>query len=80
MIWLAATQTSPARKNRTRPVTLILPTRPRVGLSASPRTVERYDQGQVNDPPVRQLLALAQVLGVELDDILEDAWRPRRRA
>ena len=41
------------------------------------RTVERYDQGKVKNPPIRQLLALAAVLGCSLDDIIEDAWRPR---
>jgi transcriptional regulator with XRE-family HTH domain len=44
------------------------------------RTIERYDQGKVKNPPIRQLLALAAVLDCELDDIIEDDWRPARRS
>lgn len=42
------------------------------------RTVERYDQGAVKNPPIRQLLSLAQTLGCDLDDLIEDEWHPRR--
>ena len=44
------------------------------------RTVERYDQGHTKNPPISQLLALAQALGCELEEIIEDAWRPGRQA
>jgi transcriptional regulator with XRE-family HTH domain len=43
------------------------------------RTVERYDRGEVKNPPIRQLLAFAQVLDCSLEDIVEDHWRLRRR-
>jgi transcriptional regulator with XRE-family HTH domain len=40
------------------------------------RTIERYDHAEVTNPPVRQLLALAHALECDLDDLIEDAWRP----
>lgn len=47
--------------------------------AVSKATIERYDHGEVINPPIRQLLALALALRCELDEIIEDDWRPRNQ-
>lgn len=42
------------------------------GLSI--RTIQRLEGGQVDNPPLRHLVNLAQALDIELEAILEDEW------
>lgn len=43
------------------------------GISA--KSYWRLENGQMTNPPVRYLSNCALVLGVPLDDVIEDEWR-----
>lgn len=43
------------------------------GISSS--TYWRLERGRIANPPLRYLVNCAIALGVELDDVIEDAWR-----
>lgn len=50
----------------------------RAGLS--PKTLERIETDRTADVKLRHLVNLALVLGVDLFDVLEDAWLNYRRS
>jgi transcriptional regulator with XRE-family HTH domain len=41
------------------------------------RTLQRVERGEVADPSVRVILALADVLSCTVEELAEPAWRPR---
>jgi transcriptional regulator with XRE-family HTH domain len=41
----------------------------------SRRTLQRIERGDMSNPPIRYLTNCALVLGLELDDLIEDEWR-----
>jgi transcriptional regulator with XRE-family HTH domain len=45
----------------------------RAGLSL--RTLQRIERLEIDNPPVRYLTNCAIVLGCELEDLIEPAWR-----
>jgi transcriptional regulator with XRE-family HTH domain len=45
----------------------------RAGLSL--RTLQRIERLEVDNPPIRYLTNCAIVLGCELEDLIEPAWR-----
>jgi transcriptional regulator with XRE-family HTH domain len=45
----------------------------RAGLSL--RTLQRIERLEVDNPPIRYLANCAIVLGCELEDLIEPAWR-----
>lgn len=44
-----------------------------IGVSIA--TYRRIERGQTPNPPLRYLTNAALALGVQLDDVIEDAWR-----
>lgn len=47
----------------------------RSGLA--PRTIERLDRGELDNPGVRHIVRLATVLGCSVEQLIEDGWRDR---
>lgn len=45
----------------------------RTGISE--KTIERLDQGRSPNPSIRHLLAIAHVLRVPLEELIEEDWR-----
>jgi transcriptional regulator with XRE-family HTH domain len=45
-------------------------------LGMSVATYWRYERGRIYSPGIRQLSAFAFLFGCELDDLIEDEWRP----
>jgi transcriptional regulator with XRE-family HTH domain len=41
----------------------------------SPRTIERLDRGELDNPGIRHILRLANVLDVPVEQLVEDEWR-----
>lgn len=44
-------------------------------MGVSLETLRRLERGRVDNPPLRYLVNAAIVLGVELDDLIEEEWR-----
>jgi DNA-binding XRE family transcriptional regulator len=40
----------------------------------SPKTIQKLDRGEIDNPPIRYLVGCAHVLGVELVDVCEPEW------
>jgi transcriptional regulator with XRE-family HTH domain len=79
---------SPARERRSQGVARLARMRIDCDLSQaelaaaaglSKPTVERLEHSRVANPGIRHLLALAAALDCELDDLIEDRWRPPTR-
>ena len=47
----------------------------RSGLA--PRTIERLDRGELDNPGIRHIVRLAAVLDCPAEQLIEDAWRDR---
>ena len=41
----------------------------------SPRTIERLDRGELDNPGIRHIIRLASVLEVPVEALVEDDWR-----